>query len=49
MAPASKDVRPDLKQMVLNLATTGAASLPVWMEAYKRNASDKVVLQQAAL
>lgn len=44
----SKDHRPDLKQMVLNLATTGASSFPIWMEAHSGNASDKVVLQQAA-
>ena len=27
----SKDKRPDLKQMILNLATTGASAYPVWM------------------
>ncbi len=44
----SKDHRPDLKQMILNLATTGASSFPIWMESHSGNASDKVVLQQAA-
>ncbi|WP_243553064.1 IS1634 family transposase, partial [Candidatus Cardinium sp. cBcalN2] len=44
----SKDNRPDLKQMVLNLATTGSGSFPVWVEAHKGNASDKVILQEAA-
>jgi transposase len=44
----SKDHRPDLKQMILHLATTGASAFPVWMEAHSGNASDKVVLQKAA-
>lgn len=44
----SKDGRPDLKQMILNLATTGKANLPIWMEAHSGNASDKVILEQAA-
>lgn len=44
----SKDSRPDLKQMILNLATTGKANLPIWMEAHSGNASDKVILEQAA-
>lgn len=44
----SKEKRFDLKQMVLNLATTGAANFPIWMEAHNGNASDKVVLHQAA-
>ena len=44
----SKDGRPDLKQVILNLATTGKASLPIWMESLSGNASDKVVLQKAA-
>ncbi|CDG49523.1 IS1634-like element ISCca6 family transposase [Cardinium endosymbiont of Bemisia tabaci] len=44
----SKDGRPDLKQMVLNIATTGAKSFPIWMEAHKGNASDKIILQQSA-
>ncbi len=46
----SKDDRPDLKQMLLNLATTGANSFPIWMEAHSGNASDqKVILQRAAV
>jgi transposase len=34
--------------MVINLATTGAASFPIWMEAHSGNASDKTVLISAA-
>lgn len=44
----SKDHRPDLKQMVLSLATTGAAAFPVWMEPHSGNSSDKKVLQAGA-
>lgn len=50
-APAhghSKARRPDLKQMVINLATTGKAGFPIWMEAHNGNASDQVVLHEAA-
>ena len=43
----SKDHRPDLKQMVLNLATTGAAGFLIWMEAHSGNASDKKILYEA--
>lgn len=45
----SKDRRPDLKQMVINLATTGSAGFPVWMEAHSGNASDKKVLHEATV
>jgi transposase len=44
----SKDHRHDLKQMIINLATTGATGFPIWMEAHNGNASDKVILQAAA-
>jgi transposase len=44
----SKDYRRDLKQMVINLATTGASGFPIWMEAHSGNASDKTVLQEAS-
>ena len=44
----SKDHRPDLKQLVLNLATTGAAGFPIWMEAHSGNASDQKELRAAA-
>lgn len=44
----SKANRPDLKQVVLNLATTGVANFPIWMESCDGNASDKAVLQAAA-
>jgi transposase len=37
----SKDHRPDLKQVVLSLTTTGHAGFPVWMEALDGNSSDK--------
>ena len=43
----SKAHRPDLKQMVLNLATTGA-HFPIWMEAHSGNASDKKILEGGA-
>jgi transposase len=38
----SKAHRPDLKQMILNLATTGSG-FPIWMEAHSGNASDKKI------
>jgi len=44
----SKEHRSDLKQMVLNIATTGAAGFPVWMEAHSGNASDKTIIHDAA-
>jgi transposase len=44
----SKIKRPDFKQMILHLATTGAANLPIWMEAHSGNASDKKTLIEAA-
>ena len=44
----SKDHRPDLKQMVLTLATTGSAGFPIWMEARSGNDSDKKILHEAA-
>jgi transposase len=44
----SKAKRPDLKQMVLHLATTGGAGFPIWMEPHSGNASDKTVLVEAA-
>jgi len=44
----SKDHRPDLRQVVLNLATTGKAGFPIWMEAHSGNASDQKVLREAA-
>lgn len=43
----SKAHRPDLKQMILNLATTGAG-FPIWMEAHSGNASDKKILEGGA-
>lgn len=44
----SKAKRPDLKQMVLHLATTGSAGFPIWMEPHSGNVSDKNVLIEAA-
>lgn len=44
----AKNGRHDLKQMVLNLATTGKSAFPIWMEAHSGNASDKKVLPNAA-
>ena len=43
----SKAHRLDLKQMILNLATTGAG-FPIWMEAHSGNASDKKILKGGA-
>lgn len=40
----SKSHRDDLKQMVLNLATTGKSHFPIWMEPHAGNASDKKIL-----
>ena len=33
--------------MVINLATTGASSFPIWMEAHSGNIADKTILIQA--
>ncbi len=38
----SKDLRPDLKQIILSLVTTGPAEIPIWMESLDGNMSDKV-------
>ena len=37
----SKDRRPDLKQAVLSLVTSGASAIPIWMEPLDGNSSDK--------
>ena len=37
----SKDYRPDLKQIILSLTTTGKSSFPIWMEPLPGNKSDK--------
>ena len=37
----SKDHRPDLKQVVVNLITTHRSQLPVWMESLSGNAADR--------
>ena len=44
----SKAHRPDLKQVVLNLATTGAAGFPIWMESHSGNTSDQRELHATA-
>lgn len=45
----AKSGRHDLKQMVLLLATTGAASFPVYMESHSGNASDQTTMPAAAV
>jgi len=40
----SKDHRPDLKQVVLNLAVSGPANMPIFMEPKDGNSSDKQIL-----
>ena len=42
----SKDHRPDLKQVVINIAT-GAAGFPIMMESNSGNASDQKILYEA--
>ena len=37
----SKDKRPDLKQIVVNLITSQRSALPVWLEALDGNSSDQ--------
>jgi transposase len=37
----SKDHRPDLKQLVISLTTSGPAQLPIWYEGLDGNSSDK--------
>lgn len=41
----SKDNRPDLKQVVVNLITSQASALPVWLEALDGNSSDQTTFQ----
>jgi transposase len=45
----AKSGRHDLKQMVLLLATTGAANFPLWMESHSGNASDQATMPAAAV
>ena len=45
----SKSKRHDLKQMVINLATTGKANFPIWMEAHSGNSSDKTIMPDAVV
>lgn len=43
----SKEKRSDLKQLILNLAVTNKADLPVFMASHSGNASDQKILIQA--
>ena len=43
----SKQHRPDLKQVVLNLAVTNKSDLPIFMASHSGNASDKDILIEA--
>jgi transposase len=45
----AKSGRHDLKQMVLLLATTGAANFPLWMESHSGNVSDQATMPAAAV
>jgi transposase len=45
----AKSGRHDLKQMVLLLATTGAANFPLWMESHSGNSSDQTTMPAAAV
>jgi transposase len=40
----SKDHRPDLKQLVLSLTTSGNSAFPIWLEVLSGNSSDKANL-----
>ena len=42
----SKDHRPDLKQVMLSLCTSGPSDFPIWMEPQSGNASDKKEFDQ---
>ena len=44
----AKNKRIDLKQMVLLMASTGPAGLPIYLEVHSGNASDKKTLEEAA-
>ncbi|WP_159083991.1 IS1634 family transposase [Saccharobesus litoralis] len=43
----SKDHRPDLKQVVVNLITNGPAGLPIYYESYDGNAADKTIFHDS--
>lgn len=45
----SKAHRPDLKQVMLSMVVSGAASLPFWMQAQDGNSSDKSTFQHSML
>lgn len=44
----SKDHRPDLKQVMLYLATTGAGGFPLWMQPLSGNSADSKVLMECS-
>ena len=41
----SRDQRPDLKQVVVNLITSQASALPIWLEVLDGNSNDKRTFQ----
>lgn len=45
----SKDHRPDLKQFILGLTTTGVANFPIWLEVLSGNESDKKSFHETKL
>ena len=45
----SKDHRPDLKQLILGLTTTGVANFPIWLEVLSGNESDKKSFHETKL
>ena len=42
----SKDQRPDLKQVVVNLITSQASALPLWLEVLDGNSNDTTTFQE---
>jgi transposase len=45
----SKDGHPDMKQFLINLATTGKADIPFWFEMKDGNSSDKKTFGESAV
>ena len=45
----SKDGHPDMKQFMINLATTGKADIPFWFEMQNGNSSDKTTFGESAV
>lgn len=44
----SKDKRPDLKQVMMSLVTTGSAQIPIWMQPLSGNSADSKALLETA-